>query len=147
MTTNDKKQSSVHGLFLSGPARDPEQPGIGVNMELMAFGNPTNNVNGTANNQWVGSVALPAIGAGVHTTVTYTNTKILATSRVFAQVRQKNTGDTPAGTVPAAGAAGSVIANAKIPVAGSIVFDLFNAGAAATLGTDYVLDVLIINGV
>src|SRR5260221_14368093 len=111
MATNAIRQSAVHGIGHDGPGNDPENPGILTGILLKFFGNPTNNVSGTVNNQQVGSVALPAINAAATGTITYTNNKIKATSRVFAQVRQTNTGDTPAGTVPAAGAlAGLIVA-------------------------------------
>jgi hypothetical protein len=85
----------------------------------------------TTANQAFGMVAAPALASGATGTVTWTNSLINANSIISVRGCRRGT------TTPAAGALAALIVNSQAPGAGTVVLDVRNAGTAATLATDY----------
>ena len=117
------------------------RPNLGLRANkpyLKALGQTQNNsTSAPVANQPLGVVALPAIAAATTGTVTITNSLIGTTSYIFTQLRRGS-------TVPAVGAQ-AITAFATPPTAGSCVINIRNAGATATLATDFQLWYLIVN--
>lgn len=89
-------------------------------------------------NAGAGAVAVPAIANGATGTVTINDTNITVNS-MFDFTFGRGT------TTAAAGAIAALVAQARPPTQGQVVVDIRNAGAAATLSTDYVLWYAVIN--
>jgi|SRR5579859_92779 len=106
--------------------------------KFVYLGQTVSTLASTVANQPVGTVAIGALNAAATTTVTITNSLIVATSFVFCQIAKCT-------TVAGAGAVATLVCAPRVPGTGSCVVDVTNLGSAATLSTDYQLWYWIVN--
>ena len=104
--------TAVDGIGLDDDTARGSQPGVLPNFKLKWLGQAANTAAGNVANQGIGTVGLPALGAGAEGTVTVTDSLITASSLVFVTVVNAN-GDTTAGA--------RVTADVRMPASGSVV--------------------------
>lgn len=105
--------------------------------KLTLQGQTGNTVAGNIANMGVGTVAVGVIASLTDGTVTISDSRIVAGSFIFCQLRTGTT--TPGATTEV------FVSRVEAPGTGSVVVHLYNVGTGASLATDYQLWYWVVN--
>jgi hypothetical protein len=138
--------SGVEGINIDWTV-EPAEPGLTTGVHRRHLGQPDNKVGTTVANQGEGTVAIGIVPASGVLAFNLSDTKLTASSRVYAQVQARDTAS-DGGTIGNAANQGALvvlIGKPTGPGAGLATVLVRNLSAQATLATDYVLQYWITN--